>query len=108
MRPVTFKWKGRDENDLGFIAEEMEKVNPLFVSYARGRIEGVKYPQLTAVIVNAVKEQQTQTDRQQAEIESLKALNDKLKAANDHIEERVKALEAARRTACAGGAAHAQ
>ena len=37
MRPVTFKWKGRDEKDLGFIAEEMEKVNPLFVNYERGQ-----------------------------------------------------------------------
>jgi Chaperone of endosialidase len=80
MRPVTFKWKGRDENDLGFIAEEVEKINPLFVSYARGQIEGVKYPQLTAVIVNAVKERQNQMDRQQMEIDSLTALNDKLQA----------------------------
>jgi hypothetical protein len=82
MRPVTFKWKGRDEKDLGFIAEEMETVNPLFVNYERGQIEGVKYPQLTAVLANAIKEQQ-------AEIESLKAANDKLEA-------RLNALEAAR------------
>jgi hypothetical protein len=46
MRPVTFKWKGRDENDLGLIAEEVEKINPLFVTYERGQIEGVKYMQL--------------------------------------------------------------
>jgi Chaperone of endosialidase len=56
MRPVTFKWKGRDEKDVGLIAEEVEKSNPLFVTYERGQIEGVKYPQLTAVLVNAVKE----------------------------------------------------
>lgn len=62
MRPVTFKWKGRDENDLGLIAEEMEKINPLFVTYERGQIEGVKYPQLTAVLVNAVKELKADND----------------------------------------------
>jgi Chaperone of endosialidase len=38
MHPVTFKWKGRDENDLGLIAEEVEKINPLFVTYERGQI----------------------------------------------------------------------
>jgi hypothetical protein len=56
MRPVTFKWKGRDENDLGLIAEEVEKIDPLLVTYKDGKIEGVKYPQLTAVLANAIKE----------------------------------------------------
>jgi hypothetical protein len=60
MRPVTFKWKGRDEHDFGFVAEEMAKINPLFVTYDRGRIEGVKYSQLTAVLVKAVQEQQAE------------------------------------------------
>jgi Chaperone of endosialidase len=95
MRPVTFKWKGRDENDLGFIAEEMEKVNKLFVSYEHGRIEGVKYPQLTSVLANAIKEQQAEIKQQQEEIDTLKALNDKLKATNDNIDARLKLLEAA-------------
>jgi hypothetical protein len=54
MQPVTFKWKGRDENDFGLVAEEVEKVNPLFVTYKDGEIEGVKYPQLTAVLIRAV------------------------------------------------------
>ena len=79
MRPVTFKWKGRDENDIGFIAEEMEKVNPLFVNYEHGQVEGVKYPQLTSVLTNAIKEQQ-------AEIDSLKAANDKLRARIEKLE----------------------
>jgi hypothetical protein len=54
MQPVTFKWKGRDENDLGLIAEDLEKINPLFVTYERGQIEGVKYSQLTAVLVKGM------------------------------------------------------
>lgn len=58
MRPVTFKWKGRDEKDFGFVAEDMAKINPLFVTYKNGKIEGVKYPQLTAVLVKAIQEQQ--------------------------------------------------
>ena len=68
MRPVTFKWRRRDENDFGFIAEEMAEINPLFATYKNGRIEGVKYPQMTAVLVKAVQEQA-------AQIRSLRKLN---------------------------------
>ncbi len=56
MRPVTFKWKGRDERDFGLIAEEVAKTDPRYVTYQGGRIEGVKYPQLVAVLVNAAKQ----------------------------------------------------
>jgi hypothetical protein len=85
MRPVTFKWKDRDENDLGLIAEEMEKINPLFVTYERGQIEGVKYSQLTAVLVKAVQEQQ-------AEMQELKADNDNLRGELDELRKDVAAL----------------
>jgi len=80
MRPVAFKWKNREENDLGFIAEDMHDINPLLDTYRDGKIEGVKYGQLSAVIVNAVKEQQREIealqrtiDVQQREIEELRA-----------------------------------
>lgn len=56
MRPVTFDWKSSHERDIGFIAEEMAAVNPLFATYRDGKVEGVKYGQLTAVLVNAVKQ----------------------------------------------------
>ena len=59
LQPVTFKWKGRDEQDLGFVAEQVASIDPLLITYnSEGEIQGVKYPQLTAVLVNAVKEQQ--------------------------------------------------
>lgn len=58
MRPVTFKWKGRSDVDFGLIAEEIAAVNPLFVTYKNGKVEGVKYPQLTAVLIGAIKQQQ--------------------------------------------------
>jgi hypothetical protein len=58
MRPVIFKWKGRDETDFGLIAEEVAKIDPLFVTYKNGKIEGVKYPQLVSVLIGAIREQQ--------------------------------------------------
>lgn len=73
LRPVTFKWRGRDEDDFGFIAEDVAKVNPLFATYKDGRVEGVKYDQLTAVLVNAVKVLKSETDRQASISEKLSA-----------------------------------
>jgi len=71
MRPVTFKWKGRDENDLGLIAEEVAKINPLFTTTKDGKIEGVKYAQLTAVLINAIKQLKNANDVQAAQIAQL-------------------------------------
>jgi hypothetical protein len=71
MRPVTFKWKGRDENDFGLIAEEVAKINPLFVTYKDKKIEGVKYAQLTAVLVNAIKALKDANNAQAAQIAKL-------------------------------------
>ena len=77
MRPVVFDWKDRqrgdpERHDFGLIAEEVEDINPLFVTYKDGRVEGVKYPQLTAVLVNAIKEQQREMEEQRQEISVLK------------------------------------
>ena len=99
MRPVTFKWKGRDENDIGLIAEEVAKINPLFVTYEDKKIEGVKYAQLTAVLVNAIKELKGVNDHQAAQIAQLQnqvgALQRKVgfrTAANDNLKQRVSAV----------------
>jgi len=56
LNPVQFRWKSNGEEDIGFIAEDVEKVNPILVTYNDGRIQGVKYQQLTAVLVSAIKE----------------------------------------------------
>ena len=74
LRPVTFNWKGNDQPDVGLIAEEVNRVAPLFVTHnAHGQIEGVKYDQLTVVLVNAVQEQQRQLEAKDGRIASLEA-----------------------------------
>ena len=73
LKPVKFNWRANDKADLGFIAEDVEKVSPILVTYDDSRHpEGVKYRQITAVLVNAIKE---------------------LKAGNEALEKRVKILE---------------
>lgn len=74
LRPITFRWKEGGQPDLGLIAEEVNSIEPLLVTHnAKGEIEGVKYDRLSAVFINAFKEQQAQIDRQQAEIDELKS-----------------------------------
>ena len=75
LRPVTYDWKSTGKRDVGFIAEEVNEIEPLLNIYEQnGQIEGVKYAQITTALVNAVKEQQEQIQRQQAQIEALKGL----------------------------------
>jgi hypothetical protein len=59
LRPIEFTWKEDGKRDLGLGAEDVEKVEPLLVTYnAKGEVEGVKYDRVAVVLVNALKEQQ--------------------------------------------------
>ena len=97
LQPRVFNWR-RDpitgeldttkldpEFDLGFIAEEVEAVDPLLASHANGVLSGVKYERLTALLTNAVKElwSDVQTlwswqETQDVQIAELKAQNAEL------------------------------
>jgi hypothetical protein len=87
LRPITFDWRDGGAHDIGFGAEEVNAVEPLLTTRnSRGEIEGVKYAQITAVLVNAVKEQQSEIEAQrkqiaaqQEEIASQRKLIDALK-----------------------------
>jgi hypothetical protein len=69
LRPISFNWKDGGQRDIGFGAEDVAVAEPLLVTHnQQGEIQGVKYDRITAVLVNAVKEQQKQIEQQQAEI----------------------------------------
>jgi hypothetical protein len=70
LRPISFNWKEDGLPDLGLGAEEVAKVEPrLTFRNKQGEIEGVKYNQVSAVLVNAVQQQQAQIAAQQSTIE---------------------------------------
>ena len=74
LQPITFKWKDGGMRDLGLGAEDVERVEPLLVTYnQKGEVEGVKYDRVAVVLLNAVNEQQAQIEKQHAENNSLKA-----------------------------------
>jgi len=71
LRPITFDWKEGGMHDVGFAAEEVNAVEPLLTTRnSKGEIEGVKYAQITTVLVNAVKEQQSEIEAQRRANES--------------------------------------
>ena len=77
LRPISFTWKEGGMRDLGFGAEDVEKIDPLLVTYNKqGQVEGVKYDRINVVLVNAIKEQQKQIE----ELKAIKAENAELKA----------------------------
>jgi Chaperone of endosialidase len=85
LRPVSFTWKRNGMHDIGLAAEEVEEVEPLLTfRNGKGEIEGVRYNQLSAVFINAFKEQQAQIQKQQRQLAALRkshaALNARLRA----------------------------
>jgi hypothetical protein len=84
LRPIAFSWKDGGLPDVGFGAEEVEKIEPLLTTRNdKGEIEGVKYAQISTVLVNAVNEQQQIIERQQRQIDALKKIVCRLSPASD-------------------------
>ena len=81
LRPISFDWKQGGMKDIGFGAEDVAKIDPLFVTYNdKGEVEGVKYDRLSVAFVNAFKEQQAQIDQQQRQIQTQQQQLEALKA----------------------------
>src|SRR6185369_2180080 len=96
LHPITFRWKADQTLDLGFGAEDVAAVEPLLVTHnEKGEVEGVKYDRLSAVFINAFKEQQAQIERQQAEAKSQQNQIASLRAANDGLNARLRTIEKA-------------
>ena len=77
LHGVNFKWKDTESDDtlqMGVVAQEVEKVFPEVVSTDDQGYKSVAYDKLVAPLIEAIKEQQTQIEALQAEIEELKKL----------------------------------
>ena len=81
LHPITFNWKQDGRADLGLGAQEVAKVAPSFTfTNSKGEIEGVRYERLNILLINAVKEQQQQIERQRKQIATLMTSNAVLNA----------------------------
>jgi uncharacterized protein YlxW (UPF0749 family) len=59
---------------IGFIAQELEIQFPEFVVTDSSGYKSVAYDKMTAVLVEAIKDQQTEIETLRSELEALKAL----------------------------------
>ena len=79
-RGVSYDWRVdeypqqrfSDSRQLGFIAQEVEKVVPDLVKEGPDGFKGLEYTKFTPIIVEAIKEQQNQIEELKAENEVLK------------------------------------
>jgi len=65
LRGINFNWKDDAQNtdiQIGLIAQEVEKVLPELVSTDSEGYKSIAYGKLTAVLVEAIKEQQRQIE----------------------------------------------
>jgi hypothetical protein len=90
MNGLYYSWKNDPRNNrrLGFIAQEMEKIVPeaVFTNPTDG-LKGINYAELTAVLAEAIKEQQQQIETIQNENQSLKNQNEDLLKRLEKIEQ---------------------
>jgi hypothetical protein len=91
LRPVSFNWRANDQADLGLVAEEVAKVEPLLTTTnTKGEIEGVKYDRVAVVLINAVNEQQAE----------IKAEREKNRRQQDQIELQQRQIDALKKLVC--------
>ena len=79
LQPIWYTWNQKTHPSYdrkvqpGLIAEEVQKIDPRLAAYdSNGRLEGVRYAQLTAVLVAALKAQQAEIEALKAELEGKK------------------------------------
>ena len=97
FRGVTFDWKKDNGKDVGFIAQEVEKVEPRLVTTREDGIKTVKYGNIVAIVIEAVKELKeklTDEDKQlKREIATVRKENAELKARLEAQEARMNRQE---------------
>ena len=68
LRGVSFDWLENGNSEVGVIAQEVEAVLPDVVSTNDQGIKSVKYGNMVALLIEAMKEQQAQIDELKAKL----------------------------------------
>jgi hypothetical protein len=71
LRGVEYNKIGSSENSIGVIAQEIQKVLPEVVREDQDGMLGVAYGNITAVLIEAIKEQQKQIDELKAKLDGI-------------------------------------
>ena len=74
LSPVSYLSKTSGREEIGFIAEDMEKIDGRNATYdEKGKLVGVQYDHMTALLTEAVQEQQHEIDELKREIRESKS-----------------------------------
>jgi hypothetical protein len=73
MTPVTFNFKVNNEPDIGFIADDMAAIDPLFGAYDKGKLYNFKDRAVMTVSVKAIQELEWQVRELQHRLDVLEA-----------------------------------
>ena len=95
MRGVSYTWKDEQKSQrtqIGVIAQELEEVYPEFVHTNDEGMKAVNYAQITAVLIEAVKELNAKVENLENENSSLKASLEEVKALRSEMDQLVKSL----------------
>lgn len=87
LRGVRYNWKdeSKPESKIGFIAQEVEEILPELVMTKEDGYKAVNYSEITAVLVEAVKELSAQVEALKAENNTLKAEASKVETMEDRL-----------------------
>jgi type II secretory pathway pseudopilin PulG len=65
MRPVRYVWKSNGQSDIGFIAQDIEKIAPELTSTDSDGTKKIDYAKMVTILVRAIQEQQVQIEELQ-------------------------------------------
>jgi len=104
LNGVQFNWKKDGTASAGVIAQDVQKVMPEAVTVGKDGMESVSYDALLAPMIESIKQLKVENDTLKADNDNLKATitvikadNDNLSAEEQKLQDRVDALERARR-----------
>jgi len=84
LRPVSYKLKGTDNKDIGFIAQDVKKIIPEIVYGSEGELT-LSYGQITSVLTKGMQEQQKEIENYKTEIADLQSQVKSLREEVDKI-----------------------
>jgi hypothetical protein len=74
LKPVSYKSLTNGHREVGFIAEDVNKVDPRLSTFDKdGKLQGVQYDHIVALLTKAIQEQQAEIETLKKEIADLRA-----------------------------------
>ncbi len=75
LNGVSFVWKDSGRKDIGFIAQDVERILPELVHTGNNDLKSVEYGNITALLVEGYKYQKSRADSLEKRIEALEQAN---------------------------------